>query len=726
MVPSFSGGSGMIGSAGSRSSDITRSAVSGQSYVSPALTATTNYTLTVTGSDGTVATTGCSVTPTSVSVGEVSPADVTMAPGQQSFAASASGGLTNTVTWSASGGSFHGDVWTSPNTAGTYTITATSVDDSEVSVSTTATVSGPVVTVQPVSQNLCSGASATLAVAAEYAVGYQWNLNGSPIEGATGASYHIPAASAGDAGNYTAAVANPAGTTNSSTAKIVVGSSITSNPHNLSIFATQTGTFSVAATGQAPFTYQWYVIPPEGSSGAAIPGATSSTYTTPPVDGSYDGNKYYAAVTDACGGSVMTSTSGGLTVQVGNAPPTINTQPVGQAVTAGSTPSFTASASGTPPLTYQWYYVPGGSVAGTAIEGATSASYQLDAGATTTANDQDQYYLVVSNAYGQAVSQSATLAVGNGILIQITGEPGTAYVNDGAPATFSVSASSAVPLTYQWYRAEAGSAQFAPISGATDSTYTLPTTSSGDSGAVFYVMVSNGGVTGDVRSSSAALFVGTLDGIGDLCDSNWVAMGDAASLPGCSYQLTAASRNEHGQIVWPTLISTANLQLSFTLTVSNPSLPPADGFAMALGDPSLGATTSSEGETGEGLGARGIPGFVLGFDTYWNEADPWFGYPADPPVPYLGVGRGEDALWENPWFNVNTNIPALAFPGDSISHDYTISIVQAYMTVTMDGTQVFSGSVTVPPVAYLFVTASTGGSWEETDISNLSATVSTP
>jgi len=139
---------------------------------------------------------------------------------------------------------------------------------------------------------------------------------------------------------------------------------------------------------------------------------------------------------------------------------------------------------------------------------------------------------------------------------------------------------------------------------------------------------------------------------------------------------------------------------------------------MVLGDPSLGATPTSSGETGQGLGAAGIPGFVLGFDTYEN-----FG---DPPVPYLGVGRGEAALWENPWFNVNTNIPALATAGLVVSHDYTVTIVQGQITVTMDGTQVFSGSVAVPPVAYLYVTASTGGSWEQTDISNLAATVSTP
>ena len=48
------------------------------------------------------------------------------------------------------------------------------------------------------------------------------------------------------------------------------------------------------------------------------------------------------------------------------------------------------------------------------------------------------------------------------------------------------------------------------------------------------------------------------------------------------------------------------------------------------------------------------------------------------------------------------------------------------MTVTMDGTQVFSGNVTVPPVAYLYFTASTGGFYEQTVIQSLTATVSAP
>jgi hypothetical protein len=61
-----------------------------------------------------------------------------------------------------------------------------------------------------------------------------------------------------------------------------------------------------------------------------------------------------------------------------------------------------------------------------------------------------------------------------------------------------------------------------------------------------------------------------------------------------------------------------------------------------------------------------------------------------------------------------------------ITHEYVVTIVQGQMTVTMDGVQVFSGNVTPPPVAYLYITASTGGSFEDTVVSNVSATVSVP
>ncbi|MBB5344092.1 immunoglobulin domain-containing protein [Tunturibacter empetritectus] len=720
LTPTFSGGTAVLGSTGVGSSDITSSAVSGNSYSTPLLTSPKTYTLSVTGTGGAVVSSTCTVTPTSVTISPISPANATIAPGTQAFTATASGGATNGLIWTASAGSFAGNVWTSPNTVGTYTITATSVDEPSVSTTTSVTVSVPVITTQPSGVNLCNNASTTLSVVAMYATTYQWFFNGSPIAGATSSSYFIPSAVAMDVGSYSVTVTNAAGSVTSNVIKVEVGTTITSNPVSLTVIAgatssqSQTATFSVAAAGDAPFSYQWYVIAPGSSTGVAIAGATLSTYTTPAVNVSMSGAKYYATVTDSCG-NVLTSASATLTVNPGNDPPTIITQPVSQTVAIGSTPTFTVVAVGSPTLTYQWYQIPAGSVNGIAVSGATSASYTLPTTATNISNDQDGYYVIVSNSYGTALSQTATLTIGSGI--QITKQPVNDYVNVGDPGTFSVTATSTLPLTYQWFEAAPGSAIFSAIPGATSATYTQATTAASDSGSVFYVVVSNGSSPA-VTSNSASLFVGTLTGIGNLC-SGWKLLGNALPpTPTCSIQLVAATIGQRGEIVWPNLISTGNIQLSFTITTSGSSSPPADGYAMVLGDPSLGATTTSIGTTGGGLGAEGIPGIVLAFDDYHD--------PGDPPVPYIGVGRGETALWENPYFNVNRNIAPLAAAGATVVHNYVVSLVQGMMTVTMDGVQVFSGSVTAPPVAYLYFTASTGALDEQTVISNLSATITAP
>ncbi|MFZ1976227.1 MAG: Ig-like domain-containing protein [Candidatus Acidiferrales bacterium] len=727
LVPTFSGGTAVIGSTGLNSSDITESAVSGSSYPTPALTSAKTYTLTVTGTGENTATATCTTTPMNVSVSNISPSGQTMGPGQQSFSAVVTGGVSNAVTWSVSsgGGSFVGNVWTSSNTAGTYTITATSVEEPSVFASVMMAISRPVFTAQPASQNACGNGTLTLSAAASYATRYQWNLNGDPISGATNSTYVVSNPTSANAGSYTVTASNAAGAANSNSAQVVVGSTITAQPASLTVNATQTATFSVSVTGQSPFQYQWYATEPDPATGP-ISGATSSTYTTPPVDNTYNFFQYHVTATDACG-TVLTSDLATLMVTNNNVPPTIVTQPQGTSVAVnGSTASFTVVASGTAPpaLTYQWYRIPAGSVAGTAIVGATAATYNVPSGSAAAGNDQDKYYVKVSNNYGQAVSEDATLAVGNGILIQITNQPATQYVNQGDSATFQISATSAAPsLTYQWYEAPPGSSTFTAISGATSASYTIASASADETASVFRVVVGNQGLTSPVTSSTAALFVGALSGINNFCNaSGWMKEGSTTGPTGsgsnCAYQLTAADTGEYGEIVWPTLVSTANIELSFTIAVSNASNPPADGFAMVLGDPSLGALPTSAGAPGGGLGAEGIPGFVLGFDTFLNVGDP--------PVPYLGVGRGETALWENPWLNVNTNIPLLASHTMTETHSYVVTIVQGRMTVTMDGTQVFSGNVSVPPVAYLYFTASTGSLYEQTVIQSLTATVSAP
>ncbi|WP_353068520.1 hypothetical protein RBB75_14690 [Tunturibacter empetritectus] len=659
------------------------------------------------------------------------PANQAVTVGQTAtFSVTATGTAPLTYQWSNNGTAIAGA------TSSTYTTPATAIGDNSskftVTISNssgsansnpatlTVTIGLPVITTQPVSVNVCDNASATLSVTATNAGTYQWSLNGSPITGATSSSYFIASASAIDAGSYTVTVTNAAGSVTSQAATVLVGTSITSNPASLSIAQGQTAAFSVAAAGDAPFSYQWYIITPGGSTGAAIAGATASTYTTPVEGLGSSGSQYYVTVTDTCG-TVLTSTSATLTVTAGNVPPTITVQPVRQTAAVGSTPTFSVTAVGPGTLTYQWYRIPAGSTTGTAsaapISGATAATYTVPATSTTATNDQDGYYVIVSNSYGQAVSQSAILAIGAGIVI--TQQPVTLYVSAGASATLSVTATSTAPLTYQWYRAAPGTTVFNAIAGATGATYTQASTATTDSGSVFRVVVSNGS-TASVTSSSASLFVGALPTIGNLC-TGWTAVGSAQppSPPPCAIQFFAtASNNQTSAIVWPSLIPTGNLRISFTVATSNATTPPADGYAMVLGDPSLGATLSKNGAFGSGLGAQGIPGVVVVFDDYHDTNDP--------PVPYIAVTRGETNLFRNPYFFLNTNVPPLATPGATVSHDYVVSVVQGAMTVTIDGLQVFSGSVTVPPVAYLYFTASTGDFTEQTVISNVSATVAAP
>ena len=100
-----------------------------------------------------------------------------------------------------------------------------------------------------------------------------------------------------------------------------------------------------------------------------------------------------------CGGDI-TSTS---PPPSNNAAPRIMSHPSSKTVAPGQTATFSTTATGSTPLTYQWQRNQA------AISGATSATYTTPAVSTT--DNGAQFRVVVSNALGSATSNPATLTV---------------------------------------------------------------------------------------------------------------------------------------------------------------------------------------------------------------------------------------------------------------------------------------------------------------------------
>ena len=93
---------------------------------------------------------------------------------------------------------------------------------------------------------------------------------------------------------------------------------------------------------------------------------------------------------------------GGVTIQSTTNPPQITTQPANLVVATGQAATFSLTASGTAPLSYQWRFN------SAAIANATSSSYTIAAALT---NNAGSYTAIVTNNVGSVTSLVANLTV---------------------------------------------------------------------------------------------------------------------------------------------------------------------------------------------------------------------------------------------------------------------------------------------------------------------------
>lgn len=156
--------------------------------------------------------------------------------------------------------------------------------------------------------------------------------------------------------------------------------------------------------------------------------------------------------------------------------PTVGTQPQPVVVDDGAAATFSVTASGTAPLTYQWQRN------GVAIAGANGASYTT--APLTPADSGVLFSVVVSNSGGSQTSQTATLTVKT-LPPVIDLQPLATSATVGSDVTLKVHAKGSQPLSYQWFRSGI------LIAGATSDTLKVPSIPYADDGVGYSVQVSN-------------------------------------------------------------------------------------------------------------------------------------------------------------------------------------------------------------------------------------------
>lgn len=214
--------------------------------------------------------------------------------------------------------------------------------------------------------------------------------------------------------------------------KIVGGApTITTPPQSQTIATGKPVVLSVTASGPTPLHYQWY------KDGTKI-GTDSATLN---IDKAQTNNSgiYTVTVSNQFG----YTPSAAAILKVGDAPTITGDDPKDQTIITSKSVGFSVVASGTAPLSYQWYKND------QAISTATGQTYSI--GSATSSNN-GVYKVKVSNKYNPAgvFSREAILKVGDAPTI--TTPPQSQTIATSKPVDFSVVASGTAPLHYQWYK----------------------------------------------------------------------------------------------------------------------------------------------------------------------------------------------------------------------------------------------------------------------------------
>ncbi|MFL5754463.1 MAG: PKD domain-containing protein [Bacteroidia bacterium] len=387
-----------------------------------------------------------------------------------------------TISLTSSGGGTY--AWTGPGTytsalqnptrsgatlgmGGNYTVTVTSGGCSATATTSVSVNVKPVSTVSG-STSFCAGGGVTLSGTTSTPgsgtiTGYQWQLGGSNIAGATASTYSATAA-----GTYNLVVTNSNGCSTTSANKVItVNAAPTATVTGTNSFCQGSNTVLSAASSTAGSGtisgYQWQL------GGSNIAGATAATYSATSA------GTYNVIVTN----SNTCSTISANTVVTVNAAPTANISGA-TSFCAGSNSILDASASiaGSGTVAgYQWQ------LGGSNIAGATSATYTATAAGT--------YNVIVTNSNNcSATSANSIITVNAAPTASISGTSAFCAGGNTILDASGSAAGSGTLSTYQWQLSGSD------IAGETAATYT--TTAAG----TYNVIVSNSNNCSDTSAST--------------------------------------------------------------------------------------------------------------------------------------------------------------------------------------------------------------------------------
>ena len=186
-------------------------------------------------------------------------------------------------------------------------------------------------------------------------------------------------------------------------------------------------TFSPTVGGADPLVFQWRF------NGVDLPGSTNATLTLNAVTPTNAGI-YTLFITNQYG-SVLSSNAVLTVLGV----PVVTLQPQDQQLYVGEDLNLRVAAAGTPPLSYLWRFN------NVNIPGGTNATLRVP---NVTTNDAGEYFAIVANAAGVALSQKAFVSVNPAPFVLLP--PQTQSVALGTTATFAVQLLGQSPFAYQW------------------------------------------------------------------------------------------------------------------------------------------------------------------------------------------------------------------------------------------------------------------------------------